>query len=462
MASAFLRIRALPGRAGTEVKTRLLVASLLGLALTAATAIVWVAHAPRQGWLPDCQPVETVHEVRHEDFAPSVLVVTRPCGESVGRPYVVFANYIGPVDADYYMGKEPARSLLTPRDSHHFAFAWLARALARQGIATVRYDPIAIRSRKREGAAFIGATVVEEDLIRVRRADFSGLLAKVVAQADDLLERPDNAPVVFVGHSGGAFTVGDFLENQAQRRGAQAQAPRPFGFVGISPAVSDATGALQQRWRFWVRKTSVCLGRSHKAACLEELRANAFFPIVFHDPASRREVEEIFSSAPSAADVVSLLDEALSRRALEWESLEYHRKDGISLLNGRYAIQQSLYHSLAFRAPSSVPLSCHTRAAVLVYGSEDYVLESAAETAAWTRACGRPGDVVVLPDLGHALGEDTVYGPPSLQALEIVVRSVLSVVDRMANVTDPLTPASSGTSPPASPSSSPPWTGRRR
>jgi hypothetical protein len=442
------------------MRTAVLVASLCGLALTAAMAILAIAVLPSQGSGPDCRPVETFDEVRYKDFGPTSLVVTRPCADSAGTPYVVFANYMGAIDADYYTGKETAKSLLTPRDSHHFAFAWLAQALARAGIASVRYDPIAIRSRKREGNGFSGATVVEEDLLRVQRADFSGLLAQVVTRADALLGRPESTPVVFVGHSGGAFTVGDYLENQTRLKREQARQPRPYGFVGIAPAVSDATGALQARWRFWVRKASACLVRSTRTDCLEELRAHAFYSTVFHDPASRREIEEIFSSAPSEADLVVRLDDVLSRRARKWESDEYHRKDGIALLDGRYRFQQSLYHSMAFRSPSSVPLSCHTQAATLIFGGEDYLLEPAAEAQAWSQACGQPSDIIVLPERGHTLGQDPFFGPPSVDALEVVARSIRAVVDRLGRV--PVTPGASNTSPPTSPNSSPPSTGTHR
>ena len=410
---------------------------------------------------PACAPRETIVQVHYEDFGPTTLVITRPCGDAPDKPYVVFASYLGLSDGDYFTGPEPARAVLTPRDSHHFLFAWLARALARQGIASVRYDPIAVRSRPRDGRAFVGARIVEEDLLRVQRADFSGLLEQVVSRADELLGRSARTPVVFVGHSGGAFTVGDYLEKAHERATQTAQAARPFGFVGLSPAVSDATGILETNWRYWVRKTSSCLTLSSRDACLSQLKSVSLYPVVFHDPSLRGRIELIFSQSPDSTTLVNRLDSELSRRARDKERAERAHKDGLALLEGRYAFQQSLFHAMAFRAPSAGPLSCHTQAAALVLGLEDMLLDASQEARAWTQACGRAEDVTLLAHLGHSLGPDPYVGPPSLQALELVARSIESVATRLTG--SPLTHRpSSNTSPPASPNSSPPSTGTHR
>lgn len=439
---------------------RLQLVGLCALILVAGVATLAGTDGARQLATPACQPVETVDEARYLDFSPTALVITRPCGDTPERPYVVFASYLAPVDGDYYLGREAERAVLTRRDSHHFLFAWLARALARQGIASVRYDPIAIRPRPRDGRAFVGARVVEEDLLRVQRADFSGLLDQVVSRADELLGRSTRTPVVFVGHSGGAFTVGDYLERAHERATQTAQAARPFGFVGLSPAVSDATGILETNWRYWVRKTSSCLTHSSRDACLSQLQSVSLYPVVFHDASLRGRIELIFSQSPDSTTLVNRLDSELSRHARDRERAERAHKDGLALLEGRYAFQQSLFHAMAFREPSARPLSCHTQAATLVLGLEDMLLDASQEAKAWTQACGRAEDVTLLAHLGHSLGTDPYVGPPSREALELVAKSIASVAARLTG--SPLSHPSSNTSPPTSPNNSPPSTGKHR
>lgn len=438
-------------KASVRISGSPLALSLCGLAMVAGAAILLGADGPRRPAAPACQAEEVAAEVRYRDFGPSALIITRPCHDAPQQPYVVLASYISLVDADYYTGKEAARAILTARDSHYFMYGWLARALARQGIASVRYDPIAVRSRQKDGKGFAGAIVVEEDLLRVRRPDFSGLLEMVLSRTDEMLGRSSTAPVILVGHSGGAFTIGDFLEKARSQGGAGRS--RPFGFVGIAPAVSDATGIQQTHWRYWVKQASACLTHSQAKPCLDRLAAELLFPRVFADPALRSRVETIFLASPDKATLLEALDRELRDAATRLERMERDNLSGMSVVEGRYRIQQALVHELAFRVPSAAALSCRTQASALVYGGEDLILDPQFETAAWTRACGRASDITVLPGLGHSLGLDAYYGPPSPQALEIVVGAIASVTRSLDK--GPFTAPDASTPAPASPSSPP-------
>jgi alpha-beta hydrolase superfamily lysophospholipase len=408
----------------------LVLISLCGLVMVGGAAILLGADAPRRPAVVACQSEELVEEVRYRDFGPTALVITRPCNDAPHQPYVVLASYISLVDADYYTGKESARAILTARDSHHFMYGWLARALARQGIASVRYDPIAVRSRQKDGKGFAGAIVVEEDLLRVRRTDFSGLLELVLSRTDEVLGRSSSAPVILVGHSGGAFTIGDFLERARSVEGAGRS--RPYGFVGIAPAVSDATGIQQTHWRYWVRKATACLSQFPAPSCLASLRADAFYDEVFRDATLKRRISDIFLHSQDNIGLTRQLDQALARYAMERERAERAQTEGVALIQGRYRVQQRLFHELAFRTPSARPLSCHSQAAALVFGDADYILDPQAEKQAWAQACGRPSDVTVLPGVGHSLGPDPYYGPPTPEALGMVAKAIASVAAQLA------------------------------
>lgn len=429
-------------RARVRISGSTLALSLCGLAMVAGAAILLGADGPRRPAVHACQAEEVAAEVRYRDFGPTALIITRPCHDGPHQPYVVLASYISLVDADYYTGKEPAQAILTPRDSHHFMYGWLARALARQGIASVRYDPIAVRSRQKDGKGFAGAIVVEEDLLRVRRPDFSGLLEMVLSRTDEVLGRSSSAPVILVGHSGGAFTIGDFLEKARFQKGAGRS--RPFGFVGIAPAVSDATGIQQTHWRYWMRRASACLTHSQAKPCLDRLAAEPLFPRVFADPALRSRVETIFLASPDKVTLLERLDHELRNAATRHERLERENSSGISVVHGRYRIQQALFHELAFRVPSAGALSCRTQASALVYGKEDLILDPQFETAAWTEACGRPSDITVLPGVGHSLGSDPYFGPPTPEALGMVTKAIASVAAQLTAA--PVRPAPSGRS----------------
>lgn len=125
--------------------------SLCGLAMVAGAALVLRADAPRRPPVTTSQPEEGGAEVRYRDFGRTALIITRPCQDAPHQPFVVLASYISLVDADYYTRKESAQAILMRRDSHRFMYGWLARALARQGIASVRCDPIAVRSHQKDG-----------------------------------------------------------------------------------------------------------------------------------------------------------------------------------------------------------------------------------------------------------------------------------------------------------------------
>lgn len=433
----------------------ILCALALGIALW-----LWMRPGALKSVLtPACQPTETVTEVQFQDFGPTSVVITHPCGDNSTKPRVVFASYLSLVDADYYTGRDPVQALLTPRDSHHFLFGWLARELARQGYTSVRYDPIAIRSTKRAaGPAFVRSSVAQEDLLRVRRAHFSGLLAQVVSGADKVLGGDAATPIVFVGHSGGAFTVGDFLETA--RGSTSAEAGREYGFVGIAAAVSDATGIRHTHWRYWVKRAETCLPRFPKATCMDRITSDPMYRGVVGDAEVRRRVEEAFLQTEDRLVVVEKLDRELRQFALALERARSEGREGVSVLNGEYRFQTALWHELAFRSPSSRPLSCLSTAAALVYGKDDYLLDTSVETQAWTQACGREGDITIIPQLGHSLGPDPYYGPPDRAALDVVVQAITAVSARLAQT--PLTRPSSNTPAPPSPSSSPPSTGTRR
>lgn len=136
------------------------------------------------------------------------------------------------------------------------------------------------------------------------------------------------------------------------------------------------------------------------------------------------------------------------------------RNECVTFLNRTYRINQHVLKDLHFGPPSALPLSCNTLAAALIFGEEDFVLDPQHQTEAWTQACCRASDITVLPGLGHTLGLDSYYGPPSPQALEAVVRAIATVAGGLAS--GPLTQPSSNTPPPTSPNSSPPSTGKHR
>jgi len=438
----------------------LVIAAVIGWLMLAGLAIVSRPGGAPSVTHPACAPQETFTEVRYRDFTPTAVVVTRPCGDRADRPYVVFASYIALVDGDYYSGPRPERAVLTPRDDDHFLFGSLARRLAREGIASVRYDPIGIRSRPREGHGFQGATVAEEDLLRIGRADFSGLLAAVVSRADEVLGRTSRAPIVFVGHSGGAFTVGDYLERARAEIRRQAEVFRTYGFVGVSGWVSRPTDLTEQsKWRYWVRKLQVCLRDSPPRECRDRLKAHPQYVDALWDSHVRARVEALFDQDIGAAELTRQFDRELSELPRRVEASK-RRNEGVAFLNRTYRINQQVLKDLHFGPPSALPLSCNTLAAALIFGEQDFVLDPQLQTEAWTQACGRASDITVLPGLGHTLGLDSYYGPPSPQALETVVRAIATVAGGLAS--GPLTQPSSSTSPPASPSSSPPSTGTRR
>lgn len=401
-----------------------------------------------------CPITESIDEVHHQEFSASTLVITRPCGDAVERPYVVFTSYFGLTDGDYYTGAEPARSLLTPRDSPYFLYGWLARALAREGIASVRYDPIGVRSRQRDGRSFAGAQVVEGDLLRLQRADFSARLTKVIDRADEILARTAGSPVILVGHSGATFTAGDFLHEVRTREAALRTSSRPYGFVGVAAWVDEPTSITAQSKRhFWTRKLNECLRESGSRECRHRLLSHPHFSDAVFDPQVRARVEATFDLGLSATALIQRFDGELAGFVSQVEASKRLNLDGVSLLNGTHRINRRALRELQLGPSAAQPLSCLTQAAALVYGQEDLVLDPEAQSNAWAQACGRASDITVIPRLGHTLGEDAYYGPSDPAALQALVRVITAVAGRIAGPA--LTPPPAGTSPPASPNSSP-------
>lgn len=435
---------------------RVLALTLAVLAAIAGGLILLGIRSPLQDSPPACEMRESVLEVRYRDFGPTVVVVSHPCNDAAQRPFVVFTSYIALVDGDYFTGPDPSRALLTPRTSPYFLFRWLAQALARHGVASVRYDPIAIRSRQPGEEGFSRTRVVEEDLLRVRRSDFSGLLSEVIAQASTALGRTADAPIVLVSHSGGAFTVADHLDQQAARG-----LPRAYGFVGVSGWVDTPARITEQtKWRYWSNRLERCLGASDAQYCLKQWQAIAQYEESFVDEEIRSRLETLFSLGLTKSDLLERVDAELSALSERVTQARRTRMDGHSVLNGVHKINSRVLHDLHFGPANAKPISCRAKASALIYGEEDFVLDPRSQLQAWTDACGRPAEVTVLPGLGHALGQDPYFGPPDPSAVEIVKSAILGVASQLAAAH--ARPSSSTADPPTSPSSPPPSAGMRR
>jgi len=426
------------------------------MAAVAGVLIVWGTGHPLQDSPPACETRESVLETRYRDYGPTAVVVSHPCSDAPDRPFVVFTSYIALVDGDYYTGQDPSRALLTPRTSQYFLFRWLARALAKHGVASVRYDPIAIRSRQPGEEGFSRATVVEEDLLRVQRSDFSGLLSQVISQASKELGRTADAPVVLVSHSGGSFTVADYLDIEAARGLSRA-----YGFVGVSGWVDTPARITEQtKWRYWSTKLESCLGTSDAKYCLRQWQVIPQYGESFIDQEVRSRIEALFSLGLTKSDLLKQVDAELSALSERVTQARLAGMDGQSLLNGVYRINRRVLHDLHFGPANAKPISCRASASALIYGEEDFVLDPRSQVQAWTGACGQHTDVTVLPKLGHALGQDPYFGPPDPAAVEIVKSAILSVASQLASTQR--RPHSSIAAQPPSPSSPPPPTGVRR
>jgi hypothetical protein len=420
-----------------------IVSSVLCLLVLITALGVWViSRATQSQTRNNCDPTTAIEQVSYRDFQPSRLTVTRPCNDTPDSPYVVFVSYLGLTDGDYYTGRDPEKALLTPRDSPHFLHRYLATNLAQHGVASVRYDPLGVRSRPREDGAFSGATVSQDDLMRLERSDFAGLLESVISRADPTLGRSRSAPVILVGHSGAAFTVGDYL-NALEPDHAASASRRRFGFVGLSPALSDATGIQQTHRHYWTRLLRNCLRDSPAPTCRERVQSDPFFSRMLRDPALQQRIDSLLSQPLPPDERLQRLDAELLRFASALEDRERSTTSGVAVIGQHHRIRQQVFHTLMFRTPSAGPISCKVSAAALFFGDQDFVLDAEHEASAWTSTCGRRDDIAILPGRGHLLGADPYQGPPDLQALEAVTRGVVAVAARLAASGPP--PPSAGT-----------------
>lgn len=376
---------------------------------------------------PACAEIKSL-EVRYKDFRPTQVEILLPCSEKARLPYVILTSYFALVDKDYFSGANPEDAAQTDRRSELFMFGTLARELASKGFAVVKYDPIAIHPPAGSSNAHAESVIDQDELLRVTREDFSGLLDAVVRGADQAVGSDRRRPIIFVAHSGGAFTVGDYLERLASDKASASG--RKIGFVGISPSVSSDTGAARSYRDYWLRTLKSCLEFRQRSACLEEFKADALFTQLFNE-LRRKKIVDIFGATGSGDDLLDELRKYLDTVVVEVDSSNRASSQGYAYLNGKYKVRADVVNSLIFRRPSAVPISCTATSARLVFGSNDLIISSEVEKEAWVSACGKPPQVLLVSGVGHSLGEDRYVGPIRADAKALVLTSVLRVADEL-------------------------------
>ncbi len=370
-----------------------------------------------------CETTKSL-KVQYRDFLPTAVQIISPCAEQSRLPYVVFASYLSLVDKDYYSGARPESAALEDRQGDIFLFGSLARELTSRGFSVVKYDALAVHADSRDERTQPGEIVNQDELLRITRNDFSGLLHSVVQAADLVLDHQERRPIIFVVHSGGAFTVGDYLEKYH----AMSRENRKIGFVGISPAVSSETGTKRSHRDYWVRSLEQCLKRSNHADCAARLKEDPLYERLFNDK-RRRKIDEIFAISTGEGDLVAALNEYLTGVANEIDLFNLKSSEEFGYINGKYKIRATLINELMFREPSANAISCRATSARLIFGSNDLSLSWKAEAEAWQSACGSRQQVIMIDGVGHSLGVDRYFGPIHPMAKSIVIDSILKVAD---------------------------------
>jgi len=253
-----------------------------------------------------CEQINSL-KVQYGNFFPTSVHVIYPCAGKSRMPYVVFPSYLSLVDKDYYSGAKPESAAEEDRQGDIFLFGSLARELTSKGFVVVKYDALAVHAASEMRQAQSGDIVNQDELMRITRDDFSGLLHSVVQAADRFLDNDEKQSIIFVVHSGGAFTVGDYLEKYI----LPTQSNRKIGFVGISPAVSAETGTKRSHRDYWIRSLERCLQRGSRSDCVAQLKADPLYEKIFGDE-RRRRMDEIFSTSSGQAHLLDMLNEYLS------------------------------------------------------------------------------------------------------------------------------------------------------
>lgn len=371
----------------------------------------------------NCQHAKSL-EVQYRDFLPTSVQILYPCGEKSRLPYVVFANYLSLVDKDYYSGSRPEDADVEDRQGDIFLFGSLARELTARGFAVVKYDALAVHAAPELEQSKSVAIVNQDELLRISRDDFSGLLLSVVQAADLFLTGDEERPIIFVVHSGGAFTVGDYLKKYPP----PGRSRRKIGFVGISPAVSSETGTRQSHRDYWIHSLKRCLGRDSRSACILELKADPLYEKLFSE-GRRRRMDEIFATPQEDIHLLTDMNAYLTEVSREVDSFNSKSTADFAFINGKYKIRAALMDSLMFRESSAKPISCSVSSARLIFGGNDLSLSGDVEAEAWKSACGSQQQIIYVDGVGHSLGMDRYFGPIHPMAKSIVINSVLKVAD---------------------------------
>jgi len=394
-----------------RVRTVVLLAALSG-----AAGAAWAQHGTT------CSLTTDPISARYDTFGSTAVHILRAESSDIRRPLVVLTSYLALTDMDYDTRGPAPPAGPQAEEEGTFIYRALARRLACRGFTVVKYDPITLHRHTDDISA--NDTALEPDageLMRLQRADFSGLLTAVLAAVDAHLGRQQ--AVIMVGHSGGAFTVGDFLAQQA--RASAAGPHRPIGFVGIAAAVSNDPGMPQTHSQHWVRSLRRCLQTQPAAACVSTLAADLHYPMLIS--ASVREQIAALSTTHEGDDFLQRAESVLDGFARDTLNIQRRRLPGQSQLNGRYEVRSELMDSLQFRTPSAIPVSCLAQSSRLLYGDRDFVVWHEVESQAWEQACGSTRDIRVMAGLGHSLGQDKYFGPIDPTALTALADAVEDV-----------------------------------
>lgn len=405
------------------MRTRHLRATALLIALACGAAGAWA-----QGGVP-CATTTDRLTARYDGYGSTAVHLVRAEAVAMQQPIVVLTSYLSLVDMDYdSRGPEhSAREGPEAEDEGAFVYRALAQRLACRGYSVVKYDAITLHRPAGDGPDGGTPPVPDaQELLRLERRDFSGLLGAVLAAVDERLG--EQRPVILVGHSGGAFTVGDFLARQSHspRTGPQ----RPMGFVGISAAVSNDPGTPQTHSQHWVRSLRRCLQTQRTAACVSELTLDPHYTLLIKDDV-RAQVAGL-STTHEGEDFLKRAETLLDGFARDTLRTQKQRRPGTSHLNDRYEIRSDLFDSLQFRTPSAIPISCLALSSRLLYGDRDFIVWHEVEARAWMQACGRASDIQVMTGIGHALGQDKYFGPMAPRGLTAVTDAVDEVAQDLA------------------------------
>ncbi|MGC4078804.1 MAG: hypothetical protein QM702_17535 [Rubrivivax sp.] len=373
-----------------------------------------------------CERIQPL-EVSYRDFSPTQVEIVQPCPPRDDRlPYVLFVSYVALVDKDYYSGENPDDAVTADRQSDIFLFAALARELNAKGFTAIKYDAIAVHAASATGGNGRTDIVSQDELLRVEREDFSGLLHSVIQAADLALGTGGERPVIFVAHSGGAFTVADYFARFSQGR----DGGRKLGFVGISPSVSADTGTKPSYRDYWIRSLQQCLQHNEKSVCWAQWNGDKQFVRMFNE-GRRQRIAEIFAGSTEETQLIGGLNAYLTTVAAEIDAENKASSEGVGYLNNKYQMRNELFNSMFFRQPSATPISCRSNASRLIYGSGDFAMSGEVEREAWESACGKPEQLVLLDGVGHCLGQDRYFGPIRQEAKAVVVDSILKVADEL-------------------------------